>query len=880
MLNGIKIITSFLILALVACGGGSGSGGSSPTPTPTPTPTPSYTITTVVGSGGSVSPFNSTASLGDLVQLTLLPDADYTSVVDSSCGGQLVDNIFTINAIESDCTIDVSFELLPPTIASFDVSPRWAAPGESVTLRAEFSRGTGSISDGLGEIASQSELVVDAVNQTKTYTLTVTNGAGVSTSAHTTVYGPKRVVASQQAALLLDDSGEVWQLGAGASTPTKLNGLENIVEVANGRSHNLALSNTGQVWAWGYHLYQRTEDPSSRSSESPVQLTGLDNVKAIAAIGQRSFALKFDGTLWAWGGNGFGALGDGTEIMLHYRPVRVAGLENIVAVATGGLHGLALSDDGRVWAWGTNDSSNLGREYPDTDYSTVPIQVQGLADIVAVAAGSGHSLALRKDGVIFGWGANFNGQLGSTLANIQVTPQIISELSHVVNIFGSKGQSFALLADGTAWAWGENYEGQLGIGRISQTEMVPVKIDFAEKIEMLAAGFESTFAVQSNGSVWAWGKNSSGQIGDGWPLKRSLPTSTGKTDVVALAVGDGHALARLVDGSVDIWGYAVDVPFNNGRTYDRSSPRQVPELTVVNHVAGGFRHSYAAQADGRVFSWGNNSSGQLGLGHKLAIYDPVEIEGLVDVVQLESGMDFGVAMKSDGTLWAWGRNDQGQIGNGVQEDQLTPAQVSSLGTVEKISTGIAHTLALRTDGSVWAWGSNNNGQIGDGTFETRFSPVQVSGLTNIIEIAAGGFYSLALQSDGTLWAWGDNHYGQLGNGSTTDSAMPIAVLSTSSASLLRAGSYHNLLLDPAGILKAWGANFSGQLGDGTYENRSYPTTIAMFSQVTALAAGAAFSLLVSDDELYSWGADYQGQLGLGRPLRYDTPREVENFRLQ
>ncbi len=344
--------------------------------------------------------------------------------------------------------------------------------------------------------------------------------------------------------------------------------------------------------------------------------------------------------------------------------------------------------------------------------------------------------------------------------------------------------SLAMKSDGTVWAWGWNEHGQLGDGT-NTNRKTPVQVSDLTDVDAVAGGWAHSLALTSDGTVRAWGDNSDGELGDGTNTDRKTPVQvSGLTDVAAIAGGGYHSLAVKSDGgatTVWAWGYNHFGQLGDGTNTDRKTPVQVSGLTGVDVIAGGGYHSLAVKSDGgttTVWAWGDNEYGQLGNGTTTASTTPVQVSGLTDVAAIAGGEYHSLALKSDGTVWAWGGNDYGQLGNGTTATSTTPVQVTGLSDVVAIAGGESYSLAVKSDGgtvTVWAWGRNNNGQLGNSTTTASTTPVQVSGLTDIdsIAVAAGGHHGLAVKSDCTVWTWGRNDYGQLGDGTNTESTTPV-----------------------------------------------------------------------------------------------------------
>ena len=320
-------------------------------------------------------------------------------------------------------------------------------------------------------------------------------------------------------------------------------------------------------------------------------------------------------------------------------------------------------------------------------------------------------------------------------------------------------------------AWGANYYGQLGDGSSRNQRDTPVWVVprlIAKKVVGPAWG-DWTLALATDGSVWSWGSNSSGQLGDGtFFLERSIPVRVAfLTDVVDVAAGTNHGIAVKSDGSVWNWGLT-----DWRQQAVNRLPVRVSGLSDIVAVAAGYEFSLALRNDGRVFGWGEGSSGQLGDGAQAFRTSPVQVAGLTAIRSIAAGISSSFAIKSNGDLVAWGAGPLGLAGAG---NRLTPVQVPALSNVEQVSVA-GHGLARTTAGAVWFWGTNSYGQAGDGTTSGAHpTPVPVPGLQNITGIAVGASHSVALRNDGTVLAWGSGSLGQIGTGPVYTASTPVVV---------------------------------------------------------------------------------------------------------
>jgi alpha-tubulin suppressor-like RCC1 family protein len=362
----------------------------------------------------------------------------------------------------------------------------------------------------------------------------------------------------------------------------------------------------------------------------------------------------------------------------------------------------------------------------------------------------------------------------------------------------------------------------------------------------------------------------------GTAVSDSLPGVT----FTSVSAGLYHSLAIGSDGTLYAWGTNDEGQLGDGTTTDSSVPVKVltPAGVTFTSVAGGFHHSLAVSSDGDVYAWGGNGNGQLGNDTITESSVPVKVTpNGVTFTSVSAGFWHSLAVSSDGALYAWGGNSTGQLGNDTITDSWEPVQVSTptgLTTFTSVSAGALHSLAVGSDGVTYAWGYNHWGQLGDGT--TTNSSVPVAVLTpnevTFTSVSAGAYHSLAISSDGVTYAWGNNSNGQLGNDTITESLVPVEVLAPTGVTFtsVSAGFWHSLAVGSGGVTYAWGNNTYGELGDGTITESLVPVEVLAPTGVTftSVNAGLLHSLAVGTDGAYSWGGNASGQLGNG--LRDDV----------
>lgn len=349
------------------------------------------------------------------------------------------------------------------------------------------------------------------------------------------------------------------------------------------------------------------------------------------------------------------------------------------------------------------------------------------------------TLVVKADGSVVGWGRDPNGEAARPPSPRRVitTPVSIDLPGKALQVALGESTQYALLEDGTVVSWGTNNEGQLGngpmgasgeSGRYPKPSVTPVKVTGLSGVIQIAAGMKHAVALRSDGTVWAWGRRSNGEIGDGAP--GGLP-----------AIG----------------------------------PMRVPGLEGITQIAVDGSHNLALRSDGRVMAWGLNHSGELGTGTRDNARTPVEVKGLDRVVAIAAGRGGGGAgssgaVRDDGSVWMWGTGMSAMTGNdpGLSPDDaggrvLVPAPRKGVTGARRLSIGAGHVAALLADGTVRMWGFDGYGQTGVGTSGTsseEFGAYKVTPVTpkiaNVASMYLGGYRSIAVRADGTLWIWGEN----------------------------------------------------------------------------------------------------------------------------
>ncbi|MDI1462857.1 cell wall anchor protein [Catellatospora sp. KI3] len=377
--------------------------------------------------------------------------------------------------------------------------------------------------------------------------------------------------------------------------------------VLHDTSARAAALSQAQAVSWGINDHGQLGDSTLADRRTAGVVIGLEGVKALAANGDHSLALLDNGTVRAWGENGTGQLGDGSSDD-RLSPVAVAGVEGAVAVAAGEYHGLILLASGKVLAFGNNSYGQLGIGDTGGEPRLRPVEIPGLSNVKAIAAGQSHSLALLENGKVMAWGWNEVGQLGiGVTGGDHFRPEEVVGLSGVKAISSYLHHTLALLGndDRTVKAWGSNTNGELGNGVFGDFSNRPVDVLGLSGVQALGAGNSFSCALRGNGKVKCWGTNGFGNLGLGFAggpgASRNRPTDDvlDLSGVRTIAVGDQYVLA-LLDSDDDIvkgWGTNLNGQLGDG-TYGNliNTTPVIAQTTLshVDHLAAGRRHSLAA----------------------------------------------------------------------------------------------------------------------------------------------------------------------------------------------------------------------------------------------------------------------------------------------
>ena len=643
----------------------------------------------------------------------------------------------------------------------------------------------------------------------------------------------------------------------------------------------------GTLWTWGYDAYGQLGNGTTTDYSSPIQIGALTNWSSIA-FGSTMAAIKTDGTLWTCGYNRYGQLGNGT-VVYYSSPIQVGSLTNWSKVSVGGNWITAIKTDGTLWAWGRGSAAGQLGNGTTINYSS-PIQIGSLTNWSSVSSSGVAVGAVKTDGTLWTWGYGADGLIGNGTTISYSSPIQVGSLTNWSKVSMGTWHSAALKTNGTLWSWGLNNWGQLGNGT-SVYYSSPIQVGSLTTWNDISVGIVGhNLATKTDGTLWSWGRNHKGQLGNGTTTDYSSPIQVGSLSnwgYISSGIWESAAIpssTQTVKYGQDTyygntlwgWGSGQAGALGNSATNNYSSPIQIGSLTNWSKVSSGFYAFLGIKTDGTLWGWGDNRHGGIGNGTNVAYSSPVQVGSLTNWSEVRAGT-CSLSIKTDGTLWAWGRNSDGQLGNGTVVYYLSPIQVGSLTTWSKISvsqSGTCHSAAIKTDGTMWTWGSNSNGQLGNGTTINYSSPIQVGALTNWNQIACGYTHTVAVKTDGTLWTWGSNSNGTLGNETRIDYSSPIQIGSLTTWSQASAGNSTSVVKTD-GTLWTWGFNGDGQLGNGTTINYSSPVQVGALTNWSNVQTNSYSGFgLKTDGTIWKWGDGNSGKIGNGTTISYSSPVQV------
>ncbi len=673
-----------------------------------------------------------------------------------------------------------------------------------------------------------------------------------------------------------------------------------------GKNHTVLLRTDGSVVTWGANGYGQLgvgHTGAVLGYVEPLDSNGVDKLTGIisVSIGENHTAVvKKDGTVLSWGLNSSGQLGNGNNTNQSKATYVIDEhgnrLTDIVKVACGTNFTLALRKDGTVWAWGNNKYGQLGNN--TFKNSNVAVQVKDttgkgyLRDVADISASEINGAILTHTKEVYVWGYNYQGEVGNGTTsrggdgsgNSKGLP-VKSSIENVEKVICNRRNVYAITEDKKLYAWGYNGYGQLGIGVAStssssgsyqRTTPVVVKLDANTELTNVvdvSASQYTTYALLRDGTVYGWGENANGTIGNNTTANSSYPTllkdtyGADFTKKVSRLMNNNYSTTTYMicdDGKILGNGYQTGNRLLNTRSGNQLTPREIQsdfmELSSrVVTVKQGETITLQAQVKENLSAF----AGHIKLGNITYTSSNLSVATVNEKGEI-TAVNLGEAtiIAKDTT---YGYTAQ-TIVKVIQNNEKAIA-------VPDIAQGKGFTVVLKADGTVWTMGLNTLGQLGDGTTANKTKPVQVKinskeYLTGIVEISAGLDFAMALNKDGEVYVWGNNAYGQLGNGTTTKSVYATKMLKPDATGPVQnvigidAGSNASYLLMKDGMVYGTGANTRGQLGLQNNTNKTLLNKMLEAENIVRISAEhSGVGLQTGDGKVLTVGYNYEGELG-------------------
>ena len=658
---------------------------------------------------------------------------------------------------------------------------------------------------------------------------------------------------------------------------------------------------------------------------SQIDGSFIGGTSEIVAVGQHhACTILQNSSIYCWGLNDNGQLGDGTctnpvsigsPCSGHYsapRKVYLPGGLGATSIDAGQTHTCAVADDGSLYCWGRGIHGEIGIGPGASEYgqlSPILVNISGGGLVTDVSLGVMTTCAILDDGSLYCWGYGPHGQIGDGNDLTRYTPTLVSLPAGRSAMAVDVGSNTvcAILDDGSMYCWGWNSHGQVGnacspVNQCMPTNTpsnvsfpVPYNASFPVGWQVIAisTGEYVSCAVINGGSLYCWGSNTNGQlaeeIGSGYggnatsiPKAVSLPT--GRVAIDVQVGGSGTVCAILDDGSLYCWGQNSEGTVGDGSTSDRTSPTRTmtPTSSSVSSASIGHTTACAVMDDGSLYCWGSGQYGALGLGNNISHLtpqmvgnDPSSYQGgngslvtdiSVDVIPMvTAGSEHTCALTYNGTVWCWGGNHMGQLGVGDTLTRTTPVEVAlpngSRSTL--IDAGGYHTCSIMQDNTVMCWGDIEGAVPSVLPYHVQMPPN-----STVNSISVGSHHACVIMDNATIWCWGPNWQGEIGDGTTNSSSAPslVHLPQYESPISVSAGHLATCAAMDSGNAYCWGNGNLGQIGNALFADTSTPVqvTLPAGKEVLDISAGGNHACaILNDAEIYCWGDNYANRLGVG-----------------
>lgn len=681
-----------------------------------------------------------------------------------------------------------------------------------------------------------------------------------------------------------------------------------VVDIATSNNHTLLLTNTGDVYSFGYNYYgQLGYSTSANYSYLPQKIDELKDIVKIAVGDSYSLALDKYGRLWTFGYQRYYKNGRYYTSINSVVPTQASKIQNIdisqkLKNAIDITNEYIVTKDGKIFTMGLyNKTFGVGEEIPGITGNVIKATRTS-------NSGSGHTAFLTEDGEVFTIGRGAYGQLGNDIYSDSnnTAVQVLygeenSKLTNIRDISVGENHTMAIGKNGTLYTWGYNGSGELRNSTVeagvNTARAFEVKADEKIADAILASGGNGfTVVVDSTGYAYAWGNGTIGQLGNRLAItsydavRVGTEGATLSTNHITLQENGTSASVTGVTKLLNLlYEQAIDVEdaLSNDITVVTTSANKDKDEIIINPKKAGTTSVTVKtkSATGKVFE---NIIQVTVLPAIAEIANDIVLpaDRIIEPMTV-SGKSHTLILKSDGTVWAYGDNRYGQTAGKDKDgayirysDKVTKVEFPvGTASIIRVAAGDEFSVALDAEGNVWTWGYNANGRLGMGTSDSNLHNEPTKVLTNIIKVEAGLSEVIALDKNGYVWTWGRNNGGSLGIiGTNADQYSPVRINNIAGVIDIAAGEYHAMILTTDGSVYTTGRNTSGQLGRDAQKSE-YFEKVELGSKIAYIEAGNRSSAAIDiSGRLWVWGENSNGQLGLGiNDNRVNQPRLVTSI---
>jgi alpha-tubulin suppressor-like RCC1 family protein len=509
--------------------------------------------------------------------------------------------------------------------------------------------------------------------------------------------------------------------------------LKTFCYITLGQNYGMAIDLRGRAWGWGTNDGGRIGDNTTSTRLTPVSVLGAVKTFCEISIAQSTtLGLDKNGQLWAWGTGTNGQLGNNNVVTNFSTPISVSGTKKTFCKIGGGVTAsYAVDRYGKLWSWGYQFYGELGNNFPIT---WSPISVTAARTFSKIAIGTDHGISIDRNGRVFGWGRNQYGEIGdNTLVSKRSPVSILGANKTFCKISSGFGYNLAIDKNGRVWGWGFNNNGQVGN---NSTVSVGTPVSILGSIKTfceIATGDSHSLGITNGGRAWSWGFNIYGALGDNSVVSKRTPVSIlgAVKTFCKISAGQYHSASIDKNGRGWTWGYN-----NFGQLGDNSVTSRLTPVSILGavktfcHISASQFHTMAIDLRGRAWGWGLGSNGRIGDNTITSRRTPVSVAGAVKTFcKIAAGFDYSLGIDKNGRIWSWGGNGNGQLGIGDYASKNTPVSIFNTATktfceVFTGYNGANFSTAIDKNGRIWSWGRDFYGVLGINSVNT-WTPISI-----------------------------------------------------------------------------------------------------------------------------------------------------------